>query len=961
MTTRRIDPTLYVQAADAFDAVAESADTVGSTARSSANGFASMAGSDPGGEQFAGAYDDVAGAALQNLFDIGVRANSLDRLFMASGGNAASAEAVASGQPFDAGSFTLRPPRSPQSVAPPPSAFGGSTNEPTGWDLVMDVVGMMWPNADTDKLDDAARAWKDIARDVRRLATDVRQGDNPVASLDSVELVKARTEVSDFATDIGDVADLIEDLGTQCSDYADDVREAHKEVIEMLVQLAIEIAATVAISAALSAFTFGASAAAGAAAMTARIAVIGGRILTILTRVGGTAARVAVRIRAIRASLIPFALRHKRQVQAAIDLAAGTAAAVTAEVVVKRGDANLLAVLGSSLVGGAVSDVIARPFGRYGENVVVRALAGGGGGAAGAATDGLISDGSVDPRSVVIGGLGGVVTSGGGSRSGSGRGSSSAADPGRGNIDVNENVPVVTGGNNANSGGPDGGGRPGTTDYEGPNVSGGNEVSGGGGDGGPAGTTDYEGPNVTGGNEVSGGGGDGGGGPRVPEGEAPTPTGGEGIPSPGGNGGGGPRGGNDPVDVPTPPVNTGGGGGNGLPPGSGSGNGSQNPGGYDPETPIFHEVENDLGMDVDGDGFPASSGGAGNSAPASSDPDAPTAGSGRPGDGDAGRPGDADGGRPGDADSGRPGDADGGRPGDADGGADPAPHTPDGDDVPVTGDAPDAGDSPATPGDSSGNPTDAGDAPATDADGDGGAGTPVHNAPTAAQPDPTGPMYSNDTAGDGWNRYDDTVRPDPDYGQPRPDHGTVPGHYEAPASPNPDIAPMITDPGAPFGRDAEGTPIPDQNAWNERYALPDNADGSPGGPRWPTNDGAVPGTRVHYHGVDALLRDYPQFANLDRIGRTSGDYLTVANTPFEQRGLTPGHQGMDLMHRQLAPDLPPGIRIEVSVIDEALGYPGGGWQIRFFRAGPDGRPPVGANGRDEFLSVKDLDDLGVFL
>ncbi|KAA9149593.1 DUF4237 domain-containing protein [Microbacterium lushaniae] len=959
MTTRRIDPTLYVQAADAFDAVAESADSVGSTARSSASGFASMAGSDPGGEQFANAYDDVAAAALQNIFDIGVRANSLDRLFMASGGNAASAEAVASGQPFDAGSFTLRPARSPQSVAPPPSAFGGSTNEPTGWDLVMDVVGMMWPNADTDKLDDAARAWKDIARDVRRLATDVRQGDNAVASLDSVELVKARTEVSDFATDIGEVADLIEDMGTQCGDYADDVRDAHKEVIEMLVQLAVEIAATVAISAALSAFTFGASAAAGAAAVTARIAVIGARILTILTRVGGTAARVAVRIRAIRASLIPFALRHKRQVKAAIDLASGTAAAVTAEVVVKRGDANLLAALGSSLVGGAVSDVIARPFGRYGEHVVVRALAGGGGGAAGAATDGLISDGSVDPRSVVIGGLGGVVTSGGGSRSGSGRGSSSAADPGRGNIDVNENVPVISGGNNAESGGPDGG-RTGTTDYEGPNVSGGNDVSGGGGDGGPAGTTDYEGPNVTGGNDVSGGGGDGGGGPRVPEGEAPTPTGGEGIPSPGGNGGGGPRGGNDPVDVPAPPVNTGGGGGNGLPSGSGSGNGSQNPGGYDPETPIFHDVENDLGVDIDGDGFPASSGGAGTNGTGSqphggSDADTPIF------DGVNNDMGFHVGG------DGMPASS-----GVGDTGAAPAPHSPDADAPPVAGDAPDAdappvagdapdADAPATPGESSGNPTDAGDAPATDADGDGGAGTPVHNPPTAGQPDPTGPMYSNDTAGDGWNRYEDTVSPDPDYGQPRPDHGTVPGHYEAPASPNPDIAPMITDPAAPFGRDADGTPIPDQNGWNERYALPDNADGSPGGPRWPTNDGAVPGTRVHYHGVDALLRDYPQFANLDRIGRTSGDYLTVANTPFEQRGLTPGHQGMDLMHRQLAPELPPGIRIEVSVIDDALGYPGGGWQIRFFRAGPDGRPPVGANGRDEFLSVKDLDDLGVFL
>ncbi|QEW02329.1 glycohydrolase toxin TNT-related protein [Microbacterium lushaniae] len=947
MTTRRIDPTLYVQAADAFDAIATSADSVGSSARSSANGYSAMAGDDPGGEQFATAYDASAHAALQNIFDIGMRANTLDRLFMASGGSAASAEAVASGQTFDAGAYTLRPARSDLSVAPPPSAFGGTAGEPTGWDLVMNVVGMMWPNADTDQLDQAGQTWKDIARDVRRLATDVRQADNSVASLDSVELPKARTEVTDFATDIGEVADLIEEIGTQCKEYADDVREAHKEVIEMLVQLAIEIAATIAISAALSAFTFGAAGAAGAAAVTARIAVIGARILTILTKVGGTAARVAVRIRAVRVALIPFATRHRRVASAVINVASGTAAAVASEVIVKRGDANLLAAFGSGLVGGAVTEAITSPFGRYGQRVAVQALAGGGGGAAGAATDGLISDGSIDPRQVVIGAAGGGVFGGASARSGSGRGSSSAADPGPGNVRVNENTPVISGGNNAESGGPDGG-RSGTTDYEGPNVSGGNEVSGGGGDGGPAGTTDYEGPNVTGGNDVSGGGGDGGGGPRVPDGEAPQPTGDEGIPSPGGNGGGRGGGGNDPVDVPAPPVNNGGGGGHGLPPGSGSGNGSHNPGGYDPETPIFHDVENDLGMDVDGDGFPASSGGAGDSAPVSSDPEAPAAG------------------------GGRPGDADGGRPADADGGAAPAPHTPDadavpvggdspdGDAAPVTGDAPDA-DSPATPVDPSGTPTDAGDAPATDADGDGGAGTPVHNPPTAGQPDPTGPMYSNDTAGDGWNRYDDTVRPDPDYGQPRPEHGTVPGHYEAPASPNPDIAPMITDPGAPFGRDADGTPIPDQNAWNERYALPDNADGSPGGPRWPTNDGAVPGTRVHYHGVDALLRDYPQFANLDRIGRTSGDYLTVANTPFEQRGLTPGHQGMDLLHRQLAPELPPGIRIEVSVIDDALGYPGGGWQIRFFRAGPDGRPSVGANGRDEFLSVKDLDDLGVFL
>ena len=39
-------------------------------------------------------------------------------------------------------------------------------------------------------------------------------------------------------------------------------------------------------------------------------------------------------------------------------------------------------------------------------------------------------------------------------------------------------------------------------------------------------------------------------------------------------------------------------------------------------------------------------------------------------------------------------------------------------------------------------------------------------------------------------------------------------------------------------------------------------------------------------------------------------------------------------------------KVEISVIDEAMGFPGGGWQIRFFREGPSGAP--------QFLSVDEL-------
>ena len=81
---------------------------------------------------------------------------------------------------------------------------------------------------------------------------------------------------------------------------------------------------------------------------------------------------------------------------------------------------------------------------------------------------------------------------------------------------------------------------------------------------------------------------------------------------------------------------------------------------------------------------------------------------------------------------------------------------------------------------------------------------------------------------------------------------------------------------------------------------------------------------------DAVLRDYPEFQNLDRLGGTSGDYLTVHGTPFEQRGLTPGHTAFEYNTYRLTGNLPDHIRPEVSIVARANGFPGGGWQIRFW-------------------------------
>ncbi len=272
------------------------------------------------------------------------------------------------------------------------------------------------------------------------------------------------------------------------------------------------------------------------------------------------------------------------------------------------------------------------------------------------------------------------------------------------------------------------------------------------------------------------------------------------------------------------------------------------------------------------------------------------------------------------------------------------------------GDAPSPGGA-GTDSGGSGGGGDSGDTPpaGTSANHGGPTDGDVPRDPTAAQPvaRAEGPLYSDAEAGPGWSRAPDTGSVDPDYGKRRDDSGTPQPWYAGSEVDNPDVAALVEDPFAPFGRDADGTPIADQADWNSRYTYPDHADGSPGGVRWPANDGAVAGTRVHYDSVEALTRDYPEFSDLDRIGGWRGDYLTVEGTSFEQRGLTPGHRAMEYSTFDLAPSLPTGVRIEVSVVDEALGFPGGGWQIRFFRVAHDGTPT--------YLSVDELIDLEVLL
>lgn len=313
---------------------------------------------------------------------------------------------------------------------------------------------------------------------------------------------------------------------------------------------------------------------------------------------------------------------------------------------------------------------------------------------------------------------------------------------------------------------------------------------------------------------------------------------------------------------------------------------------------------------------------------------------------------------------------DGGTSGSGGGGPGAAPSTSSGGGAP-SAPAPGVGlgDGPAGSGPGSAGDLPTGDAPPTDlpsGDGPPGGGTPGGGDPAdgtpadGGQPGPSegsqqpgtpgrpplewtpdmgDPVLSDADFGPDWTRADDRGDAvDPNYGDVRPTSGTTPAGYDHPGVVDPAIEHLISDPGAPWGRDVDGTPF-SQAEYDARYV---DAEGLP---RYPGNDGAVSGSYVEYTTADSFARDYG--SQIDRLGDPSGGFLSLPDTPFEQRSLPPSNLRAPYSIYELTGDLPAGARIEVSEVAPAFGRPGGGIQVRVLDA------------FDEAMTVDQMIDEGV--
>lgn len=195
-----------------------------------------------------------------------------------------------------------------------------------------------------------------------------------------------------------------------------------------------------------------------------------------------------------------------------------------------------------------------------------------------------------------------------------------------------------------------------------------------------------------------------------------------------------------------------------------------------------------------------------------------------------------------------------------------------------------------------------------------GAGKPPHD-----------PVHSHEPSGDGWERLPDEPR-HPHYGEPLDHHWQYPHDPTDPNRINPDVAKLIKDPHAPFGRDPHGhayTPHEYEDRFNKV---------GPQGQRWynfASADGALEGTKVAFNSLEQYKKFFGHL--LDRIGDEKGGYLAVMENgkpaPWEHRSLHVDSMAKPL-HAYTIDELPKGWKIEVSEIEPAVGQPGGAVQVR---------------------------------
>jgi hypothetical protein len=262
--------------------------------------FGAMAGDASLAEEFAAAYDDAARSALAALDDLVDAFAACERLATATLANHGHAEdrSMISGRTVYDGSV---PPTGCVAVLPclPPSALGGDLSGLPGWAtwILDQVEGFVWPDADVDRLREAAACWRSAGSRIGDLTIHCETAARSFELCRSPEVPIAVEVTQGLASRCGSVADQCAVLARACDEYADHVEEQRAAILDLVRDLLRDAVIIEGIGIVLGAFTAGGSAAAATALNAAKVAAAAPRFLRIIETLRTLAATCAAPVR----------------------------------------------------------------------------------------------------------------------------------------------------------------------------------------------------------------------------------------------------------------------------------------------------------------------------------------------------------------------------------------------------------------------------------------------------------------------------------------------------------------------------------------------------------------------------------------------------------------------------------------------------------------------------------------
>ncbi len=203
-------------------------------------GTGAMAGDSSFADAFATSYDAAARVATAALADLVTSCAQLARIALVSLENHTRAE-LASTVGADPEVVTEAPSMlsggwvevTPFDV---PSSLGGDLSSLPGWaNAILDhVEGFLWPDADLDRLAQAATAWRAAAAQLEELAVHVDRAAHWLDEERSPEIPIAIAAITDLAAVTRDLAAECAGLGASCSDYAAAVQEQRAAILDLV-------------------------------------------------------------------------------------------------------------------------------------------------------------------------------------------------------------------------------------------------------------------------------------------------------------------------------------------------------------------------------------------------------------------------------------------------------------------------------------------------------------------------------------------------------------------------------------------------------------------------------------------------------------------------------------------------------------------------------------------------------